>query len=249
MTWSLLPLSATCVRHVWRMNGNKILTESNTYVSHARCWEEQNWIFWSWCWKEPRTRISLEPFASTMCRSIYTCSSGLTRRSGCTRKASYVDTEQNHQRLHLDLDTQSHTDLLQSLLLLLSCSIQFRPIYHAKPTKLPGLVFRFAVLAQPAWSGRTAVLTGHATSKTHEIPQLPCFLLSLTVLSKPITYWLLLCSLHSCVWKIFYANTRLYVTSQSGPPTPNHWSFGYEGFNNTSFPDTRSELLVDVLVF
>ena len=95
--------------------------------------------------RNPESRISLEPFASTMCRSIYTCSSGLTRRSGCTTKASYVDTEQNHQRLHLDLDTQSHTDLLQSLLLLLSCSIQFRPICHAKPTKLPGLVFRFAV--------------------------------------------------------------------------------------------------------
>jgi len=142
--------------------------------------------------RNPESWISLEPFASTMCRSIYTCSSGLTRRSGCTRKASYVDTKQNHQRLHLDLDTQSHTDLLQSLLLLLSCSIQFRPICHAKPTKLPGLVFRFAVLAQPAWSGRTAVLTGHATSKTHEIPQLPCFLLSLTVLSKPITYWVLI---------------------------------------------------------
>ena len=90
-------------------------------------------------------------------------------------------------------------------------------ICHANPTKLQGLVFHFAVLAQPAWSGRTTVLTGQATSETREIPQAPVLL---TVLSKPITDWLLLGILHSCVLALRYIaiNTEALVTRVSTMP-------------------------------
>ena len=189
--------------------------------------------------RNPESWISLEPFASTMCRSIYTCSSGLTRRSGCTRKASYVGHETEPPKTTLGLGyTKSHWLAAKSV----TSVIMFYPI----SSNLPCQTNKVARFGFPFRCFGTASLKREDCNPHGGMPRpkhmrflssrVSYWVLLFSASLSRTEYWLLLCSLHSCVWKIFYANTRLYVTSQSGPPTPKPLKLWLRGFQQYLLP-------------